>query len=51
MFGIPLAEVVKRNPSHDDILLPAIVRECMDYIEEYGELSNSFSGFSSSTLP
>ncbi|XP_059179463.1 ralA-binding protein 1-like [Physella acuta] len=36
IFGVPLATAVERNKSHDGIELPAIVRECIDYIEECG---------------
>lgn len=36
IFGVPLAVAVERNKSHDGIEVPAIVRECIDYIEECG---------------
>ncbi|GFO01930.1 rala-binding protein 1 [Plakobranchus ocellatus] len=36
IFGVPLALAVERNKSHDGIELPALVRECIDYIEEFG---------------
>ncbi|XP_055882821.1 ralA-binding protein 1-like [Biomphalaria glabrata] len=36
IFGVALALAVERNKSHDGIELPAIVRECIDYIEECG---------------
>ncbi|RUS78298.1 hypothetical protein EGW08_013933 [Elysia chlorotica] len=36
IFGVPLAVAVERNRSHDGIELPALVRECIDYIEEFG---------------
>ncbi|XP_050412574.1 ralA-binding protein 1 [Patella vulgata] len=36
VFGVPLEEAVERNKSHDGIELPAIFRECIDYIEEHG---------------
>ncbi|CAN7939732.1 unnamed protein product [Ixodes hexagonus] len=36
IFGVPLLIALERNPSHDGIELPAIVRECIDYIEEHG---------------
>ncbi|KAL8580758.1 hypothetical protein ACOMHN_018430 [Nucella lapillus] len=36
IFGMPLAMAVDRNKSHDGIQLPAIVRECIDYVEECG---------------
>ncbi|KAB7506456.1 RalA-binding protein 1, partial [Armadillidium nasatum] len=38
IFGVPLSIAVERNPSHDGIRLPAIVRECIDFIEEKGLL-------------
>jgi RalA-binding protein 1 len=37
LFGIPLAAAVERSPCHDGILLPVVVRECIDYIEEFGK--------------
>ncbi|KAK8385068.1 hypothetical protein O3P69_012100 [Scylla paramamosain] len=36
VFGVPLSEAVQRCPAHDGIQLPAIVRECIDQIEERG---------------
>ncbi|ESO12140.1 hypothetical protein HELRODRAFT_62288 [Helobdella robusta] len=36
VFGVPLQIAVERNPSHDGVQLPAVVRECIDYISEYG---------------
>lgn len=36
IFGAPLAEAVKRTALYDGIQLPAIFRECIDYIESYG---------------
>lgn len=36
LFGVPLLTALELNPSHDGIELPAIVRECIDYIEEHG---------------
>lgn len=36
VFGAPLAEAVKRTALYDGIQLPAIFRECVDYIESYG---------------
>ncbi|KAK3578376.1 hypothetical protein CHS0354_025470 [Potamilus streckersoni] len=38
IFGVPLSVAVERNRSHDGIELPAIFRECIDYIEEHGLL-------------
>ncbi|XP_052331901.1 ralA-binding protein 1 [Oncorhynchus keta] len=36
IFGAPLAEAVKRTALYDGIQLPAVFRECIDYIESYG---------------
>lgn len=36
IFGVPLAVAVARNKSCDGIALPAMFRECVDYIEEFG---------------
>uniref|UniRef100_T1JMI2 Rho-GAP domain-containing protein n=1 Tax=Strigamia maritima TaxID=126957 RepID=T1JMI2_STRMM len=36
IFGVPLDIAIERNKCHDGIELPAIVRECIDYIEEHG---------------
>uniref|UniRef100_A0A3P8WNM2 RalA binding protein 1 n=1 Tax=Cynoglossus semilaevis TaxID=244447 RepID=A0A3P8WNM2_CYNSE len=36
IFGVSLAEAVKRTTLYDGIQLPAIFRECVDYIENYG---------------
>ena len=36
MFGVPLQVAIERNPCHDGIQLPVIVRECIDYVEERG---------------
>ena len=36
MFGKPLSEAVERSCSDDGIPLPAVVRECIDYVEEKG---------------
>ena len=33
---------VERNRSHDGIELPALVRECIDYIEEFGKSAGLF---------
>ena len=37
VFGIPLTLAIERNRSHDGIQLPALFRECIDYIEEHGK--------------
>lgn len=39
IFGVSLALAVERSPCHDGIQLPVVVRQCIDYIEEFG---NSF---------
>ncbi|XP_076838399.1 ralA-binding protein 1 [Brachyhypopomus gauderio] len=36
IFGAPLVEAVRRTALYDGIKLPAIFRECVDYIESYG---------------
>lgn len=36
IFGAPLAEAVRRTALYDGIQLPAVFRECIDYIENYG---------------
>lgn len=36
IFGAPLSEAVKRTALYDGIQLPAVFRECVDYIENYG---------------
>lgn len=36
VFGVPLSVAVERSKCHDGIQLPALFRECVDYIEEHG---------------
>lgn len=36
VFGVSLTVAIERNRSHDGIQLPALFRECIDYIEEHG---------------
>lgn len=36
VFGVPLALAVDRSKCHDCVPLPAIFRECIDYIQEFG---------------
>uniref|UniRef100_A0A0N5CES3 Rho-GAP domain-containing protein n=1 Tax=Strongyloides papillosus TaxID=174720 RepID=A0A0N5CES3_STREA len=36
VLGIPLREAVYSNKSHDGILVPVIVRLCIDYVNENG---------------
>nr|CAH8874512.1 unnamed protein product [Trichobilharzia regenti] len=36
IFGVPLDVACNRNPSHDEVMLPAFFRHCIDYIEQYG---------------
>ncbi|XP_041951877.1 ralA-binding protein 1 isoform X2 [Alosa sapidissima] len=36
IFGAPLDEAVRRTALYDGIPLPAVFRECIDYVESYG---------------
>lgn len=36
VFGVALQVAVDRSPCHDGIQLPTVVRECIDYVEEFG---------------
>ncbi|KAM5219197.1 ralA-binding protein 1 isoform 2-T5 [Hipposideros larvatus] len=36
IFGIPLADAAERTMMYDGIRLPAVFRECVDYVEKYG---------------
>lgn len=36
VFGIPLSDAVDRTMLYDGIRLPAVFRECIDYVEKYG---------------
>ncbi|XP_063052018.1 ralA-binding protein 1 [Engraulis encrasicolus] len=36
IFGAPLEEAVRRTALYDGIPLPAVFRECVDYVESYG---------------
>ena len=36
IFGLPLEEAVERTCYHDKVLLPGIVRECIEDIETRG---------------
>ncbi|XP_006891495.1 PREDICTED: ralA-binding protein 1-like [Elephantulus edwardii] len=36
IFGIPLADAAERTMMHDGICLPAVFRECLDYVEKHG---------------
>ncbi|XP_030191879.1 ralA-binding protein 1 isoform X2 [Lynx canadensis] len=36
IFGVPLADAVERTMMYDGIRLPAVFRECVDYVEKYG---------------
>lgn len=40
IFAVPLATAVDRSKSHDGVPLPIVVRETIDYIEEFGTLMN-----------
>jgi len=37
VFGVPLQVAIERSPCHDGIQLPIVVRECIDYVEEFGK--------------
>lgn len=36
IFGIPLADAVERTMMYDSVPLPAVFRECIDYMEKHG---------------
>ncbi|KAI3420331.1 hypothetical protein GPALN_003640 [Globodera pallida] len=36
VLGVPLAQAVRNNPSYDGVPVPAVVRECLDFISLYG---------------
>uniref|UniRef100_A0ABK0LB85 RalA binding protein 1 like 1 n=1 Tax=Rattus norvegicus TaxID=10116 RepID=A0ABK0LB85_RAT len=36
IFGVPLADAVERTMMYDGIRLPAVFRECVDYMEQHG---------------
>ena len=36
VFGISLLDAIDRSVIQDDILIPTVFRECIDYIETYG---------------
>ena len=36
IFGVPLSLATERSRCHDGVQVPAIFRECIDYIEEFG---------------
>ncbi len=36
IFGVPLEVATERGRSHDGVPLPAVVRQCIDYVEEQG---------------
>uniref|UniRef100_A0A8C6QWM9 RalA-binding protein 1 n=1 Tax=Nannospalax galili TaxID=1026970 RepID=A0A8C6QWM9_NANGA len=36
IFGIPLADAVERTMMYDGVPLPAVFRECIDYMEKHG---------------
>lgn len=35
LFKLPLVQAVKNNPSFDGVPVPALIRECLDYIAFY----------------
>uniref|UniRef100_A0A452QFD5 RalA binding protein 1 n=1 Tax=Ursus americanus TaxID=9643 RepID=A0A452QFD5_URSAM len=36
IFGVPLTDAAERTMMYDGIRLPAVFRECVDYVEKYG---------------
>ncbi|XP_048219181.1 ralA-binding protein 1 [Perognathus longimembris pacificus] len=36
IFGVPLVDAVERTMMYDGVRLPAVFRECVDYMEKYG---------------
>lgn len=36
VFGVSLGLAVVRSHCHDNVNLPLVVRECIDYLQEYG---------------
>ena len=46
IFGVPLATAVERSKSHDGVPLPIVVRETIDYIEEFGRYIVSVHSYS-----
>ncbi|CAO2625647.1 RalA-binding protein 1 [Lemmus lemmus] len=36
IFGVPLADAVERTMMYDGVRLPAVFRECIDYMEKHG---------------
>ena len=41
IFGVPLSAAVERSKCHDGVPLPIVVRETIDYIEEFGMFSKA----------
>jgi RalA-binding protein 1 len=37
IFAVPLETAVQRSRCHDGVLLPLVVRNCMDFVEDCGE--------------
>lgn len=36
VFGVPLSDAAERTMLYDGLRLPAVFRECIDYVEKYG---------------
>jgi hypothetical protein len=36
IFGVPLSMAVQRNPCHDGLKIPLVIRNCIDYVQEHG---------------
>ncbi|VDO94877.1 unnamed protein product [Soboliphyme baturini] len=36
LFGVSLSECLRNNPSYDNVPVPAVVRQCIDYVNDKG---------------
>ena len=50
VFGVSLELAVLRSRCHDGIDLPVVVRNCIDYIEEFGSITFYFLILKSSNV-
>ncbi|XP_065200908.1 ralA-binding protein 1 [Planococcus citri] len=39
IFGCPLGAAVQRDPCHDGVEIPLVIRNCIDYVQEHGLLA------------
>lgn len=46
VFGVSLEMAVQRSHCHDGVDLPVVVRNCIDYIEEFGSYHMPFLFYS-----